>query len=252
MSVIVAIFAIAAIMTNCDKDGQNGKNTDGIYRPERRISAIYTSNSHYPTKTLYQKWVWGEKDLEKITWHDEEGMFATTTFSYLNNKGQLSEIKEPVFVDGVENVKYRYKNSKISGIDFYVVGMVEYSLDVLETKNGKITKVAVYEDGDKEGEGTYIYSKNNLVTRTSNDSRNTETVTYQYDNKNNPFHNFFRMIPPFIMETDLDALLYSKNNCIVDAYGNTIEYKYDGDWPIEKRLNYRDGSYYIEYYEYEN
>ena len=252
MAVIAAVFAIVATMTNCDKDGDDGQNGDGIYRPKKRISAIYTSSSHSPTKTLYQKWVWGEKDLEKITCHYEGEMYRTITFLYRNNKGQLLEIKNPESSDDVNNVKYRYKNSKISGIDFLGEGVVYYSLEVLETKNGKITKVAVYEDGDKEGEGTYIYSKNNLVTRTVNDSGNTETTTYQYDNKNNPFHNFFRMMPPFIMETDLDALLYSKNNCIVDAYGTTIEYKYDGDWPIEKKEIYSNGGYYIEYYEYEN
>ena len=269
--------------TSCKKDG--------VYRPDEKIAAIYTSSYWVyggetimlSEKTLTEKWTWGKKDLEQITLHSGNTVFATLTFSY--DKGKLSEIMT-TGKNSSSKAVFSYKNSKLTRVENFEGSTLMYVYEVVEREKGKITKVEVsmdelinksadakilkeqmaivsrfffpenafdqlfeiLEKSDSKALGkpitiTYTYSGDNIITS----NMDGEIINYQHDTKNNPYYK------SFYVENDI---AFSKNNIVATTVGNsttTYEYKYDNDWPIERTSKVSSMGatmYNATYYEY--
>ena len=270
---VAMAFILQISFTSCKKEG--------IYRPDKKIAAIYDSayaviDGEIYTKILKnisEKWIWGEKDLDKIILYEKGKEYGTMTFSY--EKKQLSEIS--INTDyRTYKAKFYYKKAKLSSIESFI-GKKQVSFqEVLERENGKITKMSISVDESlykNDPADLAVFKKQMAVIskfffpeqvadQLSNmienrDSKNLgspieitytysgdnvatmqskdKIIRYQYDNKINPYYQNFKS---FDDVDGVSAGSFSKNNVIEESSNHdyaTYEYQYNNDWPIERK-----------------
>lgn len=87
-----------------------------------------------------------------------------------------------------------------------------------------------------------------------NDGRSyySETMTYTYDKKTNPFYNsLFHFYMSDCPQSKNNVLSYTQSSSKGDYETGSYTYEYDGKFPT-KATQYIETEYYINYFEYED
>ncbi len=251
---------VAFAFTSCQKDG--------MYKPKKKISKIYTSKDG-GDRILQETWNWDGKVLTSITLNDDD---VTINFNY--DKKQLSSltygdekiiytydgklIEKITFMDGNEEIaSYTFKHDGkfISGVDVVIDNNYMKSSRLLEVAFRGIepaiaqAQVAQFEACKAEAKGLYKYSDvyeydhKNLVTLKRHDNNNNDfTYTFTYSDNLNPFYH---LLAPEGLGDDVTGYGLSKN--AVQSYHYEDTYissrvidmeitfpKLDGKYPVEE------------------
>lgn len=275
---------ILASMTSCTKDG--------VYAPKKKIQRVYFSSTSVD-KYLRQSWDWDDNLLEAINYYSSSGSLSwTENFSYDGKR--LIRVDDYL---NSEYTTYDYDGKNLKSANYYYKNALEATA-TYDYSDGKLNKIVIteYEGAKSAGErhmqlsylpftkdfaevitkirakvAEYNSSKSiyviNLQLNWSGDNVSKivatsegriETVTLQYDSKNNLFKGFLNLYS-FELDVDDGELSMSKNNITSAIFSYEGEndvvnftYQYDGDdYPTMKIGKWVDSdSQYITYYEY--
>lgn len=250
---------VAFAFTSCQKDG--------MYKPKKKISKIYTSRDG-GDRVLQETWNWDGKVLSSITYGDD----AVVKFEYEKNQliglssgdsriiytydGKL--IDKITYMDGNEEIaSYTFKHDGkfISGLDAVVDNGYLKSTHLLEVAFRTVApeiaepQVAQFVKCQAEAKGLYKYSDvyeydhKNLVTLKRHDNDNNDfTYTFTYSDNLNPFYH---LLAPEGLGEDVTGYGLSKNAVasyhFEDTYISTrvidmeVTFpKLDGKYPVEE------------------
>lgn len=261
-TLFIALMAcmVTFAFTSCQKDG--------MYKPKKRISKIYTSKDG-GDRILQETWKWDGKVLTSITLNDDD---ATINFNY--DKKQLTSltsgdqkiiytydgnlIDKITFMDGNEEIaSYTFKHDGkfITGVDAVIDNGYLKSSRLIDVAFRDIdptiaeTQVAQFKACQAEAKGLYKYSDvyeydhKNLVTLKRHDNNNNDfTYTYTYSDNLNPFYH---LLTPEGLGDDVTGYGLSKNAVASYHYEDTyistrvidmeVTFpKLDGKYPVEE------------------
>lgn len=265
---MIAIFALSAAFTACTKESEQ----DGYYNPKKKISEIVHNTKieqHYGQtyRTITKEiWTWNGNQLTSIDFVTGDGVnhYRTALFRY-DNKNRIAEME----VVGLRTYIYDYKDDMINEINYYdqngdYLGKYEFKhngnklSEIIIQNPDENTKEALFNplrfflpDNTTEmvinnaSKGTTHYKftwtgKNVSKLEISGAASTTNTISYKYDNKNNPFKSFYDLMDIAF------ATICSANNAvqIVYHYENNRDetadytYVYDEKYPVEKTRKY--------------
>lgn len=272
---LLASLMFLATFTSCFKD------KDGEYKPKEKISRIYKDYGDGDGKKLKEIWNWDKKQLQRIDHYYDGDLGWSEEFTY-NKKGQIERVD--CYEDG-EYVEYVYDGSRMTKSTFYYNGTIEeeYSftydgnkvsmIEIIYFSKGAIEKSRLREEGHNPIKmllqenyeivknalnNTAIrnsvtlkveWDKNNVSSVEVLDGGSTGEFKFKYDDKLNPFKNYYDLYTFYSEEIDVAVTAYSKNNIteIRATYredGETeteivkYSYSYDGKFPTVKRYTY--------------
>lgn len=246
----------------------NSCQKDGVYKPKKKISKIYTSEDG-GDRILQETWKWDGKVLTAIVLNDDD---VTINFNY--DKKQLESLTA-----GDERIIYSYEgkllesitwmsdNEEVASYTFkhdgkFITG-VDAVIDNGFMKNSRLldvafrgidptiaeTQVAQFKACQAEAKGLYKYSDvyeydhKNLVTLKRHDNNNNDfTYTYTYSDNLNPFYH---LLTPEGLGDDVTGYGLSKNAVASYHYEDTyistrvidmeVTFpKLDGKYPVEE------------------
>lgn len=281
---LLGVFVLAS-MTSCTKEG--------VYTPKKKIQRVYYSST-YTDKYLRQTWDWDDNLLEAINHYSSNGSLSwTENFSYDGKR--LIRVDDYL---NSEYTTYDYDGKNLKSANYYYKNALEATA-TYNYSNGKLDKIVLTEyDGAKSiGERNlqlsylpftnefaevitkisakvaeynssksiyvvnlqFTWSGDNVSKIVATSEGRIETVTLQYDSKNNPFKSFLNLYTIELDDVEDGELFMSKNNITsmifsIDGENDVVNftYQYDGnDYPIMKIEKWADSdSQYIDYYEY--
>ena len=245
----------------------NSCQKDGVYKPKKKISKIYTSEDG-GDRILQETWNWDGKVLTSITYDDD----VVVKFEYEKNQliGLSSggsriiytyegkQIDKITYMDGNEEIaSYTFKHDGkfISGVDVVLDNNYLKSSRLLEVAFRGIdptiaeTQVAQFKACQAEAKGLYKYSDvyeydhNNVIGLKRHDNNNNDfTYTFTYSKNLNPFYH---LLAPEGLGDDVTGYGLSKN--AVESYHYEDTYiesrvidmtitfpKLDGKYPVEE------------------
>lgn len=272
ISLFAMVLAVACLFAACTKEGVYTPK-EKISKVYESSSTTYSggdySNTETTAKHMTESWTWDGKLISSITTYDNDGgIDGLTTFTY--DGKQLTEIKQ-----GTNVSKLTYDGSKLQKIESYD-GNELVSTATVTHDGKKIVKLEIesYDNGEKDAKAIAfmqtmmkvvmpVYTDNTakmlstVATKGSSkytidiewDGKNVSkvnmvygdesaTLTYTYDEMNNPYQGFLYAIA--------DPAEYgSKNNVISEtvtavydgeptSYTTSYTYEYDGKWPTTK------------------
>ena len=280
---LLASLMFLATFTSCFKD------KDGEYKPKEKISRIFKDYGDGDGKELREVWNWDKKLLKSIDHYSDGSLNWTEEFTY-NKKDQVERVD--CYADG-EYAEYTYDGSKLSKSTYYYKGSIEEEY-TFKYDGKKVSEIEIFYFSKKRAESRLLtegfnpikllldektyQSFNNAVAKTDTyrdgiiikldwDKNNVSKMTLEtgaerliidlkYDDKLNPYKNYFDMYT-FYSEDWLDIeYSFSKNN-VTEARGTyTYEgetetdiikysYSYDGKFPTIQRCTYTE-----QYYDY--
>lgn len=271
------------------------KIKEGEYTPEKRINRVYRDNGD--GKVLREIWHWKNNILESIDHYYSGGISWMEEFAY-NDKNQIVRVED--FFNG-EIMEYEYNGSNISKATYYDEGSIAMELNFKYSDN-RISEIEFVEYDYKKRSNCLLISEGNspikmLLTENTyqvfekivnNPVNRNETVTikltwkgnnvskmeirsgsweevvdYKYDDKSNPFRNYYNLYGPGEFDGEYYST-FSVNNITEERWvekedGDTYvwtrkySYSYDGMFPTIQRLTYQEDDYTsqsIMYYEY--
>ena len=285
-------MVVLASMTSCTKEEK-----DGVYTPKKKIQKVYVSSTD-SEKYLNQSWDWDGGMLKAINHYDSgKNLMWTETFSYDGNR--LVRVDDS---NGPEYTIYDYDGKKLKSANYYVGSELEATA-TYSYNDGKLNKIVLtgYEDAksarERKLQSSYLpfsteilevidkirssivepslgkendvmelqfsWSGDNVSEIVATFEEEIQTVTFQYDSKNNP-HKGFLGVYSFDPGEEIQEgyMFMSKNNitkvtlCMDDEKEEIIinfTYQYDrNDYPtmIVRTWSY-DSDDYVTYYEYE-
>ncbi len=272
ISLFAMVLAVACLFAACTKEGvyTPKEKISKVYESSSTTisGGDYSSTDNTP-KHMTESWVWDGKLISSITEYDNDGgIEGLTTFTY--DGKQLTEIKQGTYVS-----KLTYDGSKLQKIESYDGDELTSTTTV--THDGKkIVKLEIEgsDNGEKDAKAFAfmqtlmkvvmpVYTENTtkvlstVATKGSSkytidlewDGKNvskvtmvygdeTATLTYTYDEMNNPYQGFIYAISD-------PAEFGSKNNVVSEtvtavydgeptSYTSNYTYEYDGKWPTTK------------------
>lgn len=271
------------------------KIKEGEYTPEKRINRVYRDDGD--GKVLREIWHWKDNILESIDHYYSGGVSWVEEFAY-NDKNQIVRVED--FLN-VEVMEYEYNGSNISKAIYYDEGSIAMELNFKYSDN-KISEIEFIEYDYKKRSNCLLISEGNspikmLLTENAyqvfekivnNPVNRNETVTikltwkgnnvskmeirsgsweevvdYKYDDKSNPFRNYYNLYGPGEFDGEYYST-FSVNNITEERWvekedGDTYvwtrkySYSYDGMFPTIQRRTYQEDDYTsqsIMYYEY--
>ena len=278
VTLLLMVSMLLVTFSSCKKEG--------VYNPKEKISRIY--KDYGDGKVLKEVWNWDKKTLERIDHYSGGSVSWSEEFTY-NKKGQIERVD--CYEDG-ETTEYTYDGRKLSKITYYYNGSIEeeYSfkhdgnkiseIEIMYFYRGKRESRLMTEgynpikmllpeesykavrktlnDNATRGDVTTVkleWEKNNISKIEARSGSEEVVWNCTYDDKLNPFKNFWSLYPDDNLETNM-AL--SKNNVTEIRYteredGETYSdiekytYSYDGKFPTVKRYTYSYEEY--DYYE---
>lgn len=264
---------------------------EGVYKPKEKISRIYKDYGDGDGKELREVWTWDKKQLQRIEHYYDGDMEWSEEFSY-NKKGQVERVDD---YESSEYTEYTYDGRKLSKATYYYNGSIEEEC-VFKHDGKKITEIEVlyFDRGRRNSrlmdEGynplRMLLHENNYQTlkkaiENLPASRDVVTVKLEwekknvskievtegsyrcitelkYDDKLNPFKNFFSLYAEDAVVEDDYSL--SKNNVVEERISETEDgetyteinkysYSYDGKFPTVQRYTYKTNGYYDYYWD---
>ncbi len=279
ITLLLAIALFTVTFTSCQKTKP--------YNPKEKISKIYTD---YGTgKLLTESWGWDGKELRFIEHYNIWGSLEyTEVFSY-NKKGQVLKVENDenneyseyiynkhdrlyqvrYFESGVNTITYtfEYDDNELSEMVIVTNGSKSVSAksiasplkyvmpELTMVTTEKMLKDVPSERGDLRLEFDIDWRGGNISEIEMESGNYTEKYYFRYDDKQNPFSNFFGLnVENSVKNFNIFA---NKNNVIEYtftesymgiSYSDTeyIYYTYDGKFPVSKSYDN-----IIDYYEYE-
>lgn len=279
ITLLLAIALFTVTFTSCQKTKP--------YNPKEKISKIYTD---YGTgKLLTESWGWDGKELRFIEHYNIWGSLEyTEVFSY-NKKGQVLKVENDenneyseyiynkhdrlyqvrYFESGVNTITYtfEYDDNELSEMVIVTNGSKSVSAksiasplkyvmpELTMVTTEKMLKDVPSERGGLRLEFDIDWRGGNISEIEMESGNYTEKYYFRYDDKQNPFSNFFGLnVENSVKNFNIFA---NKNNVIEYtftesymgiSYSDTeyIYYTYDGKFPISKSYDN-----IIDYYEYE-
>ena len=263
-SIFIALVAcmVAFAFTSCQKDG--------VYKPKKKISKIYTSKDG-GDRILQETWNWDGKVLTSIVFNDDEDI--EVKFEY--DKKQLTALTSGdarilytydgnlldkiTWMDGNEEVaSYTFKhngkfisavdavidngylkNTRLLDVAFRTIDPIIAETEVAQFKACQAEAKGLYKYGD-----IYEYDHNNVVSIKRHDNNNDDFVwTYTYSDRYlNPFYH---LLSPEGIADDVVGYGLSKNAVASSHYEDTyissrvidmeVTFpKLDGKYPVEE------------------
>jgi hypothetical protein len=188
-----------------------------VYNGNKIVSAGYTAND----KEVY---TYTGDFITKIEDFAQEGNISSTNeFTYENGK-----LKVDLLTESSSDKTYISKNVYTYKADGTIT-FVSYSVDPK-------TKVET-----KKSEGVLTYSNGNLAKKTEIYGDNSETITYEYDTKNNPFKNIlgYNLLIDFDSTASANNVTKSTNVytsggiATTSVYTSVYEYN-EKDYPVKQ------------------
>lgn len=258
---------------------------DGVYNPSKKISRLFYESSNSDGKQLSQIWSWDENLLKTITYSG--GGFSNFEYdgkklkSIRNSSGSRYDftydgrkIKKMEYYDSTnklaESYEFKHDGSKI--VEIISTSFSNYKsetelLNVMsfligETPSKFITETTKEQRAIRQAKAANIYtvkfvwdgSNVESLTYEINDggSYYSETMTYTYDKKTNPFYNsLFHFYMSDCPQSKNNVLSYTQSSSEGDYETGSYTYEYDGKFPT-KATQYIETEYYINYFEYED
>jgi len=202
------LFAAIAAFSSCSSDDNN---TDA--NSKLKLKSITNNDGH-------REFIYGTNGfVSEIKFTTTNGIEYTTLYTY--NGNTLTGVTYKENNTTFQELKYTYNNSYITKaegkIDEYPFVRL-YSYD----SSNNIIKEEYSIGGDVGKVDTFVYQNGNVINRTINIiDGETYSVSYKYDDKNNPFKNTF---PDAFLK-----VLYEGKNNKVDIAGNVINHEYNKD-----------------------
>lgn len=158
----LAFACIAMLFSSCNKEG--------VFNPKKKISKIYTSNSHTSNgnttldRWLQEEWTWNKNNtLAKIDHHF--GAYENTeTYTYDNKKrvvridGTTTNIWDNNYTYHIE---FKYNGKELSEAAYYDEDELQTKL-VFTHEKGKISKIELFEM-DMENMDKHIKALHSLL-----------------------------------------------------------------------------------------
>ncbi len=267
--VLVSLMFLSTF-TSCFKD------KEGVYKPKEKISRIYRDSGYGDGKELREVWTWEKKQLQRIDHYSDNHISWSEEFTY-NKKGQVERVDD---YENSEYTEYTYDGRKLSKATYYDNGSIEEEYAFKHDGN-KITEIECSYFGSKRNsrlmdkgynplrmllhENNYQtlkkaienhpasrgimtvkleWEKENVSKIEVTGGSYRYTVELKYDDKLNPFKNFFSLYAEEAVADEGDYSL-SKNNVVEERFiedGDTDIYKYsysyDGKFPTVQRYTY--------------
>ncbi len=255
------------------------KDKDGEYKPKEKISKIYYDYGE--GKELEEVWKWNGKQLQRIDHYYDGDLEWSEEFTY-NKKGQIERVD---CYEDSEYTEYTYDGNRMTKSTFYDSGTIEEEynftydgnkvsmIEIIYFSKSSIEKSRLREEGHNPikmllQENYEIvknvlnntamrnsvtlkveWNKNNVSNIEVQDGGETEQFEFKYDDKLNPFKNYYDLYTFYDGEIDVVVTAYSKNNIteIRATYredGETeteilkYSYSYDGKFPTVRRFTY--------------
>lgn len=255
------------------------KDKDGEYKPKEKISKIY--NDYGEGKELEEVWKWNGKQLQRIDHYYDGDLEWSEEFTY-NKKGQIERVD---CYEDSEYTEYTYDGNRMTKSTFYNSGTIEEEynftydgnkvsmIEIIYFSKSSIEKSRLREEGHNPikmllQENYEIvknvlnntamrnsvtlkveWNKNNVSNIEVQDGGETAQLEFKYDDKLNPFKNYYDLYTFYDEEIDVVVTAYSKNNIteIRSTYredGETeteilkYSYSYDGKFPTVRRFTY--------------
>lgn len=240
MKKLICLFVASVMLVSCSDDNDQKGNPPVAVFTKKIIS--YDANGDTLVKTAKYS---GDKIVSiSIASHETEVYTydgnKISKVVYLDTLGTVLSSKAYVYDDNklvscltktngetiVHKVKYEYKSD----------GTVSFSKVDVDGATG--------EEGEILGEGTYVYKAGNLVKKEYSHGEQSESIVYEYDNKNVPFKN----VLGFGLLLDNEEAM-SVNNLVKETLtigmGNVelITYEYDyneNGFPLKKTKTFHD------------
>ena len=284
---IISLLAVVFSFSSCKKDGH-------VYNPGKRISRMYVDWGEGEGRMLHEVWNWGEDNLKSIDHYSYGSLSWTEDFSY-NEEGMLTSVED--FRYG-ELTEYKYDGRFVTRASYYEDGTLYAEFTFKYNDDNKITSIDYYEYDYKKASCSHLLNDGNGIINSLISERTLSTIQkmassaskdsdfvniklsweednlsevvmtqgsarivieYQYDDKINPFKNFFSLYT----EDYIFDYCASQNNPIqirstetydgkvsVDLEKNT--YTYEDDYPSIRRMSFEgEGVAEIRYFEYE-
>lgn len=278
-TLLLAIALFAVTFTSCQKTKP--------YNPKEKISKIYVDLGL--GKNLSEAWTWEGKQLKSIDYYDVKGTLdGTIVFTY-NKKNQVQKVDNAdanVYTeyfyddhdrlylarcvkDGDVAITYSFEYD-----DDYELSEMVIDVDVTElfapsSKSlveplryvlPELTFVAtndVLNNAERGGircELDFEWIGKNISEIELDYGAFSGTYYFKYDDKLNPFRNFYDLAPEDIdfkgknnlNKNNIVSITEVKDNIFGDSKTEYIYYTYDGKFPVAKSYGN-----VIEYYEYE-
>lgn len=279
IALLLAVALFAVTFTSCQKTKP--------YNPKEKISKIYTD---YGTgKQLTEVWNWDGKQLKSIESYNIFDVLQHTELFNYNKKGQVVKVENAeyneysdylynkhdrlyqikYFENGINTITYTFEyddnelsevvvvtNSSRSVAAKSIANPLKYVLPELSVvKMDKMLGKIPAERGGFRAELDLDWRGGNISEVEIESGNYTEKYYFKYDDKCNPFRNFFGMN---LEDSFNNFNIFANKNNVIEAtfvesymgfsYSDTeyISYTYDGKFPVTKSYG---GT--IEYYEYE-
>lgn len=205
----IILFAAIAAFVSCSSDDNNTETNSKL-----KLKSITNNDG-------YREFIYGTNGfVSEIKFKTTNGVEYTTLYTYDGNT--LTDVTYKENSKTFQQLKYTYNNSYITKaegkIDEYPFVRL-YSYD----SSNNIIKEEYSISGDVGQVDTFVYQNGNVINRSINIiDGETYTVSYKYDDKNNPFKNTFP-------DAFLKVLYEGKNNKVgIDGNVTTHVYNKDG------------------------
>lgn len=278
-TLLLAIALFAVTFTSCQKTKP--------YNPKEKISKIYVDLGL--GKNLSEAWTWEGKQLKSVDYYNVKGTLdGTIVFTY-NKKNQVQKVDN---ADANVYTEYFYDNHDrlylarcVKDGDVAITYSFEYDDDYeLSEMVIDVDVTELFAPSSKSLVEPLRYVLPELTFVATNDVLNNAerggirceldfewigkniseieldygafsgTYYFEYDDKLNPFRNFYDLAPEDIdfegknnlNKNNIVSITEVKDNIFGDSKTEYIYYTYDGKFPVTK--SYGD---VIEYYEYE-
>lgn len=280
---ILGVFLVA--FSNCKKD--DDKNIPQ-FMSGKKIERIYYEDDDHD-KYLDELWTWKDNGrLKSIDYYETDGSIDETHYFTFNDDNLVTKVED---YQHRERTEYEYDGTRLVRCKFFWEEILREYYN-LNYEDGKLSSIECSYYG-KSGDETHLMAFSNILpdhivnalakTKVMNNSSSNDrgitkysftwtgpnitklewwdmgdggTCEFEYDNKKNPFCEFYGL-------RSFDDFNFSANNCIYEMYKENEEgydetgvveyrYEYDGDYPTECR-RYRDSyGYSCYYYKYIN
>lgn len=277
-ALLLAIALFAVTFTSCQKTKP--------YNPKEKISKIYVDRGF--GKNISEAWNWDGKQLKSVDYYDVKGTLdGTIVFTY-NKKNQVQKVDN---ADADVYTEYFYDNHDrlylarcVKDGDVAITYSFEYDdyelsemvidVDVAElfAPSGKslveplryvlpelafVATNDVLNNAERGGircELDFEWIGKNISEIELDYGAFSGTYYFKYDDKLNPFRNFYDLAPEDIdfegknnlNKNNIVSITEVKDNIFGDSKTEYIYYTYDGKFPVTKSYGN-----VIEYYEYE-
>lgn len=244
--ILLTIAFCVVLFISCKKDSTSNGNSSSL---EKRINKIYWGSCWISELSTDNGETWTElysgQDPEYLLtsyeWDGDKLLSIKNTPSYdspsqwdysYNSMGLISRITTH-YDNQTGYMNFTYSDSKLTQIDYHCYDELYETCKIMYSNDNPHEIWYYYHDGTvyynvllwENDNVTHIFRKNASGALTGQ-------TTFIYDDKINPYYDNNAFFVRTIMSEEYYKL--SKNNNLVESWGDTLIYDYNFDYPIKK------------------